>query len=406
MKRVFIPFSIFCIVFFVYFGVATQFSFKPKWALDYFNPLASSLISMRFDVPPQGDNHDLIYFNGKYYVPWGILPALYLVPFQLFLGRFVPELYISLLLGSLNVVFVYLLLLRIKEEFFPHMSIIAILSIVIFFAFGTTHFYVSTLGSSWHVSQMVSSSLGIAGIYMVFRKNPKTIHFLLSASFIGLAMLGRPTTVFLLSLPICLYVFTSINKQKNLIGLLIFGLPFAVSIAWFLGYNYLRFGDVFQTGYQYIKEDVVLSIIRKTNGMFSFWNIPNNLWYMLFEIPRFYWINNKISLGINLYGNSIFFLSPPLFFSFLAFPRERKNNTFLFNPFIASLWIVIVVTILPILMYYSSGWMQFGYRYALDIMVPMILLSVFALKGKLNILYIFGIFFAIFVHILGINSLM
>ncbi len=414
MKQLLIPLCIFFTVFFIYFGVGTQFSFKPKWALDYFNPLASSIINMHLDIPSQGDNHDLIYFHNKWYVPWGILPAILLIPFQLLLGRYIPEIYISLFLGSLNVTCIYLLLLRIKKEFFPKMNKSTIFWIVVFFAFGTTHFYVNTLGSSWHVSQMVSSTLGIFGIYSVFRKNPKTINFLIGSISICLAMLGRPTVVFLLSIPICLYIFLSfkepkdtINKKKLIIhGLLIFGLPFAVSVFWFLCYNYLRFGDFLQTGYPYIKEDIVLSEIRKTNGMFSFRNIPTNLWYMFFEIPKFNWVNNKITLGINLYGNSILFLSPPLIFSFFAFPFEKRKNAFFINPYVFSLWIGVLVTILPILMYYSSGWVQFGYRYALDIMVPLILLSVFALKGRLNLLYLVGIFFAVFVHILGIYTLM
>ena len=70
------------------------------------------------------------------------------------------------------------------------------------------------------------------------------------------------------------------------------------------------------------------------------------------------------------------------------------------------LWITSIVVIAPSLLFYNSGWIQFGFRYALDITVPLILLSLFGMKGKLNSLYILGIFFAIALHVLGIRAIM
>ena len=86
---------IFLVVFFVYFAVATQFTFQPKWAIDYFNPLTQSLLNFRLDIKDPAMTYDLVNYQGKWYVPWGILTSLFLIPLQLIKGRFVPILYLS-----------------------------------------------------------------------------------------------------------------------------------------------------------------------------------------------------------------------------------------------------------------------------------------------------------------------
>ena len=73
---------------------------------------------------------------------------------------------------------------------------------------------------------------------------------------------------------------------------------------------------------------------------------------------------------------------------------------------VAALWIAAVVTIVPSLLLYSTGWMQFGYRYTLDITAVLVILSVFGMKGRLNWLYVLGIFFSIVVYQMGITALM
>lgn len=415
MKRFLFPIIIFCIVFFIYFAVGTQYSFKPKWAIDYFNLMAQSLMDFRLDIPNPVQTYDLIEFKEKWYTPWGILPAIFLIPLQILKGRFIPAFYLSLLFSSLNAVVVLFLLKRLQKKFLPLLTNVSICVILILFVFGTTQFYVGTLGSVWHVNQIVSSFFGTLGIFAVFKKSPKPIDYFLSALCFGIGFLGRPTILFLIFLPMSLYLFNLFQNNKLILEHKVkyikqmaafFGIPLIIFCLFFFFYNYLRFGNVFQTGYDYIHESGNLEQIRKKNGISSFKNIPQNVQYLLFELPTVEFAKNNIVFNFNLYGNSIFFLTPPFLTIFLSPLIFKRKEEIKINPFIASLWIAVFATIIPILMYYSSGWIQFGYRYSLDITVLLLLLSIFGIGGKLNILYILGIIFAVWMQILGIHSLM
>ncbi len=405
---------IFVVTFLIYFGVASNFSFKPRWALDYFNPLAKSLLDYRLDLVNPSVTYDLVNFMGKWYMPWGILPALVLVPIQAFLGRFIPSLYLTLGFASLDVAVVYLLLLRLKKEFFPNLSHVEIYLLLGLFAFGTTHFYVGTLGSVWHVDQMVTNFLGTLGIYVIFKKQRQLKDYVVSAWILSLALLGRATIILLMVFPICLYLWQFLLLKKfrlsaaiKAIGsaILIFGIPIILFTSLFFLYNYLRFYNPFEYGYQFIQESPYLQQIRETNGIMSLKNMPRNLWYMLFEIPNV-GFTNKINLGLNLNGNSIFFLTPPLLAAFLANPFSKRKRIILVDPYIFSLWMTVLVTLIPSLMIYSTGWMQFGFRYSLDITMLLLILSIFGMQGELNILYRLGILFSVVMQLLGIKALM
>lgn len=414
MKKALLLFGMFLVIFIVYFAVATKFTFKPKWAIDYFNPLAKSLLDLRFDIQNPAMTYDLVNYNGRWYIPWGVLTSLFLIPFQLIKGRYVPILYLSLFFSSLNVVIVYLLLERIKKEFLPQISFFGKFIFLILFAFGTTHFYVGTLGSAWHVNQMVTAFLATLGIYVILKKNRKTTDYLMASFIFSVALLGRFTIAMLLVLPIFLYLWDNfLTKKLNLHGkiifwrnfLIIFGLPLLFFVLLSFSYNYLRFGNPLEYGYSYIHESAYLAQLREKNGFSSFKNLINNSWYMLFEIPSI-GLSDKFHLNFNLKGNSIFFLTPPFLAAFLASPIKRIKKKISLDPYVFSLWLAAIITIIPSLLHYSTGWMQFGYRYTLDITVLLLLLSIFGIKGKINLLYVMGVAFSICVYFWGIVSLM
>lgn len=406
--------GIFVVCFFIYFAFATHFTFHPKWALDYFNPLADSLIHGRLNLLSPQSTYDLIFFHDKWYAPWGILSSFFLIPFQLEKGRYIPLIYETITFACLNIVVVYFLLVRVAKDFFPNFSKKAIFLFLILFSFGTTQFYVGTLGSVWHVDQMVTSLFPTIGIYLIFKKKRSYRDYFLSTFFCAFSILGKPSSILTAFLPFSLFLFDVFLEKKLSIryilgktgaALLIFGIPFIVFSSYFFIYNYIRFGSITEYGYKYIHEAPYLAQIREKNGSFSLMNIPTNIRYMVFEIPRIS-LSNGVHFVFNPVGNSIFFLTPPFLAAFLAFPLVRKNKKRIFDPYISSLWIATIATITPILLLYSTGWVQFGYRYSLDIVVLLLLLVIFGIKGKVNFIFYCAVFFSIIMHIMGILSFM
>lgn len=411
MKKYLIILCIFFGTYFLYFAMATHGTFRPIWALDYYNQLAASIIHGRFDIINPANTYDLSYYQGKWYLPWGILPALLLIPIQGVLHRFIPTIYLSLFSASLNVVIIWFLLERLHREFFPSLTLRNRIVVIIFFAFGTAHFYVGTLGSVWHVNQMVSSAINTLSIYIILKKHRSTTDYLAAVTLSGIQLFGRSTNVLMVLLPFTLFLFDhyraliSVRRIMSIIreSLVIFGIPLFLTTLLFFTYNYVRFQNPFEYGYSFIAEAPYLAAIRMKNGVFSLANAVVNARYMLFEIPRLT-LYPRISLAFNLIGNSIFFLSPPLLYAFLASPFVKSKKLTL-EPYSTSLWVTTVGIVIPILFYYGSGWMQFGYRYSLDFLLPMVLLGLFGLRGRINKLYTVGVTFSIWMYYLGIVTL-
>lgn len=402
MKKLLVPVGIFFVVFWLYFGIATSFTFHPKWVLDYFNPLARSILVGRLDIVYPPVTYDLVNFDGRWYAPWGVLPALFLIPVQIIKGRFIPPLYLTLIFASADVLIFYLLLQRVRRDFLPKLTTLSFWLVMLFFGFGTTHLYVGTLGSVWHVDQMVTNFFGTLGIYFILRKKRRIRDYICSIISFSVALLGRATIVLLVTIPALLYArdYLSVDAQRKqavIRGMFLFGIPLGLFTVLFFAYNWLRFGNLFEYGYRFIQESPHLAQIRERNGIMSLSNAPTNLWHMLFELPTFVW-NNGWKLNFNLKGNSIFFLSPPLLAALWTNPWKRIE--------IAALWLAVITTMIPSLLLYSTGWMQFGYRYTLDITAVLVILSVFGMKGRLNGLFVLGIFFSIIVYQMGIAALM
>lgn len=414
MKKVFICISIFLVSFFIYFATATNLTFHPKWALDYYNPFAQSLLDFRLDIQLPSTTYDLAYYSGKWYTTWGFLPALFLIPLQLIRHQYVPLIYLNVFFSSCNIVIFYSLLQRLKKEFLPDLSEKGVFVVLVLFAFGTAHYYVGTLGSVWHVDQMVTAFLQVLGIYIILKKKRKARDYLLSSLMFSVAFFGRPTMILFIFVPFTLYIADlfkinhlnfSIVMRVLMKGFILIGVPFFVCMGVFFGYNYLRFNDVFEFGFSHIHESPYLAEIRKENGAFSVKNLSTNFNYMVFELPGIEF-NSGLDLHFNLKGNSIFFLTPPFLAIFLAWPIYKKGNKYLVNVYIFCLWVALLLVLLPNLLHYGSGWVQFGYRYSLDVIVPLVLLSVLGIKGRVGLIYTFFVIFAVVIHIIGIRSLM
>jgi hypothetical protein len=151
---------------------------------------------------------------------------------------------------------------------------------------------------------------------------------------------------------------------------ILLSLGFAPSLAFSFFYNAVRFGSPFESGYGLASLPGFLEAQREI-GLFSLAHLGMNLDYLLWHLPKV-WPEFPFFRPDGL-GMSIFITSPGLLLAVLAPWRDRRT------------WLLaaaFVFTLIPSLLYYGGGWLQYGYRYALDSMPFAIALCAMALAAR------------------------
>ena len=131
-------------------------------------------------------------------------------------------------------------------------------------------------------------------------------------------------------------------------------LGFVPSIVAFFLYNQVRFGTPFESGYALATLPPFLEA-QRAKGLFSLAHIPMNLDYFLLHLPRP--IATPPFFQPDGLGMSVLLTSPGLLFATQADWRRPR-----------AWWLLgaAVAVLIPTLLYYGGGWLQYGYRYFLD----------------------------------------
>lgn len=328
----------------------------------YFDRLAYSFLqgNLSIDSPVK---QDLTYYNGRWYVPFPPLPAILLLPWVALTGQEqVNAIAFSLLLGAANVMLTYLVLAAASTQGYSQLKQSSNLWLTVFFALGTMHWTMTLQGTVWFLAQIATYMFVALAVYLVLQNQ----HPLLVGLMLGLAMLGRPHVAFtgLLLLAIVW------QKKKRLSNLLyhavLIGLPMFIAVALLLVYNQARFDNWRDFGYQ--QQNIVSELADdlETYGQFNIHFIPRNARAMLWATPQY--DESLAGWWPDKWGMSLFLTIPPLVYLFGLWPRHEVIWLMI------GAWLTIALTLVPLLTYYNTGWWQFGYRFALDFMMPLWLL--------------------------------
>jgi hypothetical protein len=128
----------------------------------------------------------------------------------------------------------------------------------------------------------------------------------------------------------------------------------APSVVFFFWYNLARFGSPLESGYALATLPQWLEDLRR-QGLFSTSHIGMNMDYLFLKLP-------KLTATFPYFkpdglGMSVFLTSPGLLLAVRAPWRDWR-------PWL--LLIAAVLVLIPTLLYYGGGWLQYGYRYFLD----------------------------------------
>lgn len=352
------------------------------------------------DLPP--GYPDFVNRQGHKYLPFGPLPAALLMPFAplMDLAGTRDLAWVGHLFTLLNVI----LFARVLQQ-------AGVLgdrrkwALLLFFG-GTVYYGISVVVASTYLAHiLVVTCLLLAISEALGKKRP-----LLIGLFLGLAGMTRFTALF--TLPFFLWLLWResavpgdgtahqgpVKRKPHAVaryGLLLAGL--AGPLALLLIYNYLRFGNPLDSGYgnAVLTDPVLRGAIQQ--GLFSLAHIPKNVFMLLLQGPLPYPSQDAPVLQFpyvqpSPWGMGIFFTSPALLYAFRSKLRE---------PIVQACWLAVLCVLVPLLTYYGVGWVQFGYRYALDFMPFLLLLAALSFPKTISPLVRLLILASVAVNIWG-----
>jgi len=365
--------AIFTCVFLVYLALAPAGE-----AINHHVYLAEAMLHGSFDVGAAGmpsGYQDTVPINGSVYLPFPPGPAILLLPFVAIWGTDFSQTQFCAFLGAVNVLLFWQLLAALKVS--GRAQALAVL----FFAFGTVHFYCASNGGVWQYNQIAAVFFLLIAIMLLVKRAPLP---LVAAAF-GFAVISRSPT--LLAAPFFLYyvyrlhserlTVSGLTKRAWLKDVALFAaglIPFGVVT---LFYNYARFGDPFTSGYQavyetYIHSDIKYNYYRSLFPhashfkLFDPRNIPLHLQTLFLMPPQV--ISKFPFFRASPYGMSILLTSPAFIYALLV-----KRKTAL----VPASWLAIGLVASLLFMHYSQGWVQYGYRFLLDFAPFLLILTAF-----------------------------
>lgn len=323
---------------------------------------AQSLINGNLSLPATADHGDLSYFNGKLYLPYPPLPGIILVPFVgLFGAAHVNTVAIATLMSCVCLYIIYNILLKLKvdKEYFPW--------IIAAVFFGTGYWY--ALFTSHHVyafAHITSFLFQLLAINEILGKR----RWWLVGIFIGCTFLTRQFTIFyvLFALGYIFYLYKTGKEKITFKTIASFIAPIGFCVILYLTYNYLRYNNVFDSGYKHIVYIGVLKERVQQYGVFSIRYFLFNLYSTLikgFNIQ--FQGNGYLNIkDMDLWGTSLFCASPFLIASFKAtWPKILKFFV----------WSTILIILIGELFYHNNGYEQVNTaRFTLDFLPLLVVL--------------------------------
>ena len=323
----------------------------------HFVYLADSFLHGQLDnrVPPP-NNNDWIHFEGKTYVSFPPAPAVLMMPFVAVFGLSFNDVVFTLFFGAANVLLMFLVLQMLVREGLSAMGLRDNLWLTALFGFGTVHFACSVLGEVWLTAQVIGLTWTLG--YVLFATRARRP--LLAGICLALAFDTRVNLAFTVVYFASQLVFPLTIDRRPAGGTwgsalkkaLVFAIPVLVVAAAQMWMNQARFNNLFEFGHSFMAGPAGNRI--KQNGLFGFHYFEWNLRALLLRLP---FVENAPYL-YNPDGMSILITTPV--FARLFWPRAK--------PWLYPiLWLTVVAGILPPLFYQNSGYVQFGYRFALDV---------------------------------------
>jgi len=332
---------------------------------------------------------DNVVVGTRVFVPFGPFPAILLVPLVAVLGPVTADSWqpiVNAALAAFDVGLVWVLAGRIGVR-----SLVDRLFLAILFGFSTQVWWVTTRGGVWHTGHLVAAGLTLLVLLeLLGRRRMLLVGLLAGAAFLTRAPMAFAVPFYGLWMHLQPEItgrfctrFAPVRAQAVALpgalaevirartrGWFLLVLGFVPAFLFFFWYNAVRFGSALESGYGMATLPRFLEAQREI-GLFSIAHLGMNLDYFLLHLPKL--IPDAPFFKPDGLGMSILLTSPGLLLALRAPWRDRRT------------WLLagaFVVTMAPNLIYYGGGWLQYGYRYALDAIPFAIALAAMAAASR------------------------
>ncbi len=241
-------------------GTWGHFDFSPL--MGYYNMLADAFLAGNLHIAITPDEyylHDMIPYEGKYYLQWGPVPALFHLACKL-VGFTLTDRVACMLTGWVSSLVFLSILMRVRGRFFPETDLGAYRWLLYAFALATPTAMVSLRGSVYHESIAFGGLFILLAFWGVLRylEEPIWKWALLAGVAIGLAAGCRVSLVLYGLAPglliIAYFWMRKVEIRSALVHVGLLSLPVVVSGLLQMGYNDARFGSPFDYGNGYLPD--------------------------------------------------------------------------------------------------------------------------------------------------------
>ena len=359
------------VTFILVLAFCVSFSFVTNHFITDSNPYntyeiqAQSWLDGRVDV----DNREwleLATYNGKYYVSFPPLPSVILLPFVAVFGSGCDN-YIAFIALLLGVFFCF----KLSRKFGLSPEFSALVTSALYL--GTNMRQITSDAWVWFFAQNLAFLFTILSFYCAKIKKKG-----FSMLFLACAVGCRPFD--LIYLPLILLIILDGMEEKSFIvkfKKLVFEkiwvyIPAFLIVLFYCIYNYVRFGNIFEFGHNYLPE-----FLNSEDGQFSLSYFIKNL-PCLFRLPTV--SQGKITFpqfdGMSIFLVIPFFITYPLSL-IVSFVRDKKIE---YKKYHILGSVLILFHIFILLCHKTMGGAHFGNRYIMDTVPCLFVLSVLSFK--------------------------
>ncbi len=352
---------------FLFFGLFLSVNFVLHFNNPYqhFTIQATSFLNGKLDLSINKflNNEDFVIYNGKYYWHQGPFPSILLLPFIFLFGPSFNQSMMQLFLVPILLLILYKLA-RIKQ--FSKNSSLYLIAV---FIFGSP--MIGLIGNS-HTAEfaqtVTTTFLSLLLLEYLTRKRPIILGLLN-----GIILTTRPTAGFIILLILFRLLRSKNHRLKNVV---LFTSPVVIAILFLLFFNFFRFGNALNNGYTINNLNPILTGFRQS-GIFNIINLPGNFFFY-FLAPPFLKINQNHLLIYPFiiyspWGLSFFIVAPFFIYALKAIKISQNLPR--------ELLAICGITMLVLLTYFASGWIEFGPRYTVDFLPLLYLCLLYSIQS-------------------------